>query len=301
VYATVSAGRNLFGSIAGEKKHSQNIDTIMRRLKIGEIFCKSALVKSNIPGIDYALNPYLGCEHGCVYCYASFMQRYYHQNETWGEFVDVKVNFAERLRSQIKRKKSGLIYLSSVTDPYQPLEKEYKLTRRCLEILAEFDLPVSIQTKSDLVLRDLDILKQIKDCEVGFTITTIDEKIRQKFEPRTSTIDRRFKALKILKENEISTFVFFGPILPYFSDNRKAIHSLLKEFSQLGVDKIYADKMNYKGRNWSRIRRLILRNFPDIFDYYVWTKNSGELYSMKLKDTISECIHDSTLNVEVVF
>lgn len=270
-------------------------------MKVGEIFCKSALVKSNIPGIDYALNPYLGCEHACVYCYASFMQRYYHQNETWGEFVDVKVNFVERLRSQMKRKISGLVYLSSVTDPYQPLEKKYKLTRECLKILAECGSPVSIQTKSDLVLRDIDIIKGIADCEVGFTITTLSEQVREKFEPSTSTLDRRFKALSILTKNKIPTFVFFGPVLPYFSDNKKAIYTLLKKLSELGVNKILIDKMNYKGRNYSRMRKLILRDFPDIFNYYVWTKNSGELYSMKLKDTISECIHDLRLNAEVVF
>ena len=270
-------------------------------MKVGEIFCKSALVKSNIPGIDYALNPYLGCEHRCVYCYASFMQRYYHQNETWGEFVDVKVNFMERLRSQIKRTKLGLVYLSSVTDPYQPLEKKYKLTRECLKILAELKFPVSIQTKSDLVLRDLDILKQMDDCEVGFTITTLDEKIRSKFEPVSSTIEQRFNALKILNKNKISTFAFFGPILPYFSDNKKTIYSLLKKLSQLGVERVYLDKINYKGRNWNRISKLIKTDFPEIFNYYLWTKNSKGLYSKKLKNTISECIQDLRLNVEVVF
>ncbi len=284
-----------------EKKHKQKIERIMKRLRVGEISCKSALVKSNISGIDYALNPYLGCEHGCVYCYASFMQRYYHQSETWGEFVDVKVNFADRLRSQMKRKRSGLVYLSSVTDPYQPLEKKYKLTRDCLKILAECGSPVSIQTKSDLVLRDIDIIKGITDCEVGFTITTLDENIRKKFEPQASTISLRLKALSTLRKNKIPTFVFFGPVLPYFSDNKKAVYTLLKKLSELGVNKILIDKMNYKGRNWSGMKRLILRNFPDIFDYYVWTKNSGELYSMKLKDTISECIHDLRLNAEVVF
>jgi len=273
----------------------------MKKLKVGDIFCKSALVKSNIPGIDYALNPYLGCEHGCVYCYASFMQRYHHQHETWGEFVDVKVNFAERLRSQIKRTKPGLVYLSSVTDPYQPLERKYRLTRQSLEVLEQVKFPVSIQTKSDLVLRDIDILKQMDDCEVGFTITTLDEKLRQKLEPGASSLDQRFQALKTLNKNEISTFAFFGPILPYFSDNKKTIDSLLKKLSQLGVERVYLDRMNYKGRNWSRISKLIMKDFPEIFNYYLWTKNSVELYSMKLRDTIHQCTRDLSLNVEVVF
>jgi len=273
----------------------------MKKPKVGEIFCKSALVKSNIPGVDYALNPYLGCEHGCVYCYASFMQRYYHQNETWGEFVDVKTNFVEKLRAQIKRTKPGLVYFSSVTDPYQPLEEKCKLTRRCLETLAEVNFPVSIQTKSDLVLRDLDILKEIKDSEVGFTITTLDEKIREKFEPHASPLSQRFRALELLNKNKISTFAFFGPVLPYFSDNKKTIRSMLKKLSATGVGRVYMDKMNYKGRNWGRISKLLLKDFPDIFRYYLWTKQSQELYSIKLKDTISECIQGLSLNAEVVF
>lgn len=273
----------------------------MKKPKVGEIFCKSALVKSNIQGIDYALNPYLGCEHGCVYCYASFMQRYYHHNETWGEFVDAKVNFVERLRSQIKRTKPGLVYLSSVTDPYQPLERKYRLTRQSLELLEQVRFPVSIQTKSDLVLRDIDILKQMDDCEVGFTVTTLDEKVRQKLEPGASSLNQRFEALEILNKNEISTFAFFGPIIPYFSDNKKTIYFLLKKLSQLGVERIYLDRMNYKGRNWSRISKLIMKDFPGIFNYYLWTKNSKGLYSKKLKNTISECIHDLTLKTEVVF
>ena len=150
-------------------------------------------------------------------------------------------------------------------------------------------------------MRDLDILKQMDDCEVGFTITTLDEKIRSKFEPVSSTIEQRFNALKILNKNKIPTFAFFGPILPYFSDNKKTIYSLLKKLSQLGVGRVYLDKINYKGRNWNRLSKLIKRDFPEIFNYYLWTKNSKGLYSKKLKNTISECIQDLRLNVEVVF
>jgi len=167
--------------------------------------------------------------------------------------------------------------------------------------LAELDFPVSIQTKSDLILRDLNIIKGLGQCEVGFTITTLDDKIRQKFEPAASAVEQRFNALEILIQNKIPTFVFFGPILPYFSDNKKALYTLLKKLSELGVNKIYLDKMNYKGRNWGRIRKLILKDFPQTFDYYVWTKDAGGVYSMELKDTISECIHDLRLNPEVVF
>ena len=98
-------------------------------MKITEVYCKNALSKSKISGMDYALNPYIGCEHGCVYCYAEFMRKYTNHKEEWGEFVDVKINIVDRLRKQIKRTKPGTIMIGTVTDAYQPLEDKYQLTR----------------------------------------------------------------------------------------------------------------------------------------------------------------------------
>ncbi len=116
-------------------------------LKLKEITCKNALVKSRIQGVDYCLNPYTGCEHNCAYCYAIFMKRFSDHNEEWGTFADVKVNFLERLEKEVIKAKSGVVMLSSVTDPYQPLEEKYKLTRGALEILAKSDFSVQIQNQ----------------------------------------------------------------------------------------------------------------------------------------------------------
>ena len=146
-------------------------------LTIREIRAKSILTKSGIPGIDYCINPYVGCAHGCRYCYATFMKRYTGHTEAWGSFVDVKINAPEILQRQLKRAKRGRILISSVTDAYQPIESKYKLTRQCLEILLQSQLPVDILTKSPLVLRDMDLIKKFKDIEVGITITTHEEKI----------------------------------------------------------------------------------------------------------------------------
>ena len=192
-------------------------------IKLKEITCKNALVKSRIPGVDYCLNPYVGCEHNCAYCYAIFMKRFTDHSEEWGSFVDVKINFLERLEKEVKKAKSGIVMLSSVTDAYQPIEEKYKLTRGALEILSGYDYSVSIQTKSDLVLRDIDILKKIKNCEVGFTITCLDENVQRKFEPSSPSTQERFKALKKLNEAGIDTFIFFGPVLPCFSDTEENI------------------------------------------------------------------------------
>ncbi|MEA3459995.1 MAG: radical SAM protein [Chloroflexota bacterium] len=196
-------------------------------MRVTEIECKSILTKSGIEAIHYALNPYVGCGHGCVYRYASFMKRFTGHKEKWGMFVDVKVNAAEVLAHQMRRAKRGNIAFGTVTDPYQPLEKKYKITCACLEVLTAYDFPVSILTRSDLVLRDLDLLCRLKDVEVGFTITTLDDGGRQMFEPRSSPVLARLTALSELAEAEMKTWAFCGPLLPLLSDSEEQMDALL--------------------------------------------------------------------------
>ena len=148
---------------------------------VKEIMAKSILSKSRI--YDYALNAYIGCSHKCAYCYARFMKRYTGHPEPWGDFVDAKVNAPELLAREVKKKTKGRVWISGVCDAYQPLEKKYQLTRRCIEILAKNGWPFTIQTKSPLVLRDIELLMTAKNIEVGFSIATADEKMRKIFEP----------------------------------------------------------------------------------------------------------------------
>ena len=200
-----------------------------------EIFAKSILSKSQI--YDYAINPYVGCSHSCRYCYAAFMRRFTGHKEKWGEFVDVKINAPELLAREIKRKQIGRVWVSGVCDPYQAAEKKYRLTRRCLEILLENQWPVTIQTKSSLVLRDIEILEKFKDIEVGFSITTADEKIRKLFEPGASPIKERIHALDVLHSRGIQTFAMIAPLLP-------GADGLIEELSGK-VDHVLIDRLNY--------------------------------------------------------
>ena len=200
-----------------------------------EIFAKSALSKSQV--YDYALNPYVGCSHACKYCYAAFMRRFTGHKEKWGEFVDIKVNIPELLYKEVKKKRIGRIWISGVCDPYQEIEKKYKLTRRCLEILLDSQWPVTIQTKSSLVLRDIAILENFNDIEVGFSITTADEKIRKLFEPGASPIEDRIHAMDVLHSKGIKTFAMIAPILP-------GIEGLVEKLSGT-VDYVLIDKLNY--------------------------------------------------------
>jgi DNA repair photolyase len=206
-------------------------------IKITEVRAKSILNKSKI--FDYCVNCYTGCQVNCRYCYARlFIPRYSGHSEPWGSFVDVKVNAPEVLAKQVLRAKKGIVWLSSVCDCYQPLEAKYKLTRQCLEILAEHQFPVQVQSKSILLLRDQDIFKKFEAVEVGFTITTDDERIARLFEPGASPVSERIQALGILKSNGIRTFAFVGPILP---GNPEKLVALLEG----KIDKVLIDRMNY--------------------------------------------------------
>ncbi len=213
-------------------------------LAIRKIRSKSILTRSKISGIDYCVNPYVGCSHGCAYCYATFMKRFTGHTEAWGTFLDVKVNAPDVLRRQLKRAARGSVMLSSVTDPYQPAEKQYHLTRGCLETLLDYQYPVDILTKSSLVLRDMDLFKRFRNITVGITVTTDDDTIRKAFEPYAPSVRKRVEALKSLHENGIATYVFIGPVLPM---NPEALSESIYSY----VDRVLIDRMNYvsKTRN----------------------------------------------------
>ncbi len=207
---------------------------------IKEIHSKSILSKSQV--YPYVINPYVGCQHSCSYCYAHFMKRFTGHREPWGQFVDVKLNAPDLLRNEIARKKTGRVWISGVCDPYQPLEGRYKLTRQCLEILAQANWPVTVQTRSPLVLRDVDILKTGKEIDVGLSITTTDDAIRKLFEPNAPPIKERVRALDELHRSGMRTYAMIAPILPGAED--------LAEVLAGKVDYVLLDRMNYHYGDW---------------------------------------------------
>jgi DNA repair photolyase len=209
-------------------------------LVVQEILAKTILSVSKI--YPYVINPYTGCQHGCSYCYARFMKRVTGHKEPWGEFVDVKINAADLLREEIKKKKRKRVWVSGVCDPYQPLEATYRLTRQCLEILAHHDWPVVIQTRSPLVLRDIDIIQDAREFEVGFSVTTADERIRELFEPHAPPITDRIQALGELHKAGIRTYAMIAPVLP----GAEGLAELLRG----NVDYILVDRMNYHYADW---------------------------------------------------
>jgi DNA repair photolyase len=207
---------------------------------IKEIYSKSILSLSKV--YPYVINPYVGCQHNCSYCYARYMKKYTGHKEPWGQFVDIKVNAAELLSKEIKKKKMGKVWISGVCDPYQPLEKKYRLTRHCLEILIQHTWPIVIQTRSPLVLRDLDLFKSANDIEVGLSVTTANDRIRLLFEPNAPPIPERIRALDELHRAGVRTYAMVAPMLPGAEN--------LVELLIGKIDHILTDRMNYHYAEW---------------------------------------------------
>lgn len=213
-------------------------------MQITEITTRTALVRSKIPGVDYVINPYLGCGHGCRYCYAVFMRKYsrHHARSAWGTFVEVKINLPEVLRGELQRKKKrSRALLSSVCDPYQPVEGKYRLTRSCLEILREYGWGLDILTRSPRVCRDLDLLTAAPNVSVGLSIPTDDDRVRQVLEPHSPPIAARVAALKRLQAAGLAPWVFIAPMLPM---NPERLYELLAPY----VSRVMLDPLNYRGQ-----------------------------------------------------
>jgi len=232
---------------------------------VREVTCKSLLNRSGID--DYSFNCYTGCSHGCVYCYARFMQRFHPHNEAWGKFVDVKINAPDALARQLRRAKPGSVFTCSACDGWQPAEKHYKLTRICCEMLLSAGFRLNVLTKSKLVLRDLDIFTG-RDVCIGVTITTPDEKHARVWEPRSSSVAERVQILKEAKARGLETAVMFGPLLPRISDTPEALGRLFSLAADADVDRIWTDAMNPRPRVWPSVQEFLRRNRPALLDHY---------------------------------
>jgi len=253
-----------------------------------EISCKSALSQSGLPGLDYTLNPYTGCGHACIYCYAPSTLRYSGPEE-WGTFVNAKMDIPRVLEKEVRTKKKGVVGISTVTDPYQPVEEKLRLTRSCLEVLRAKDFPVCIQTKSALVVRDIDILRDFKEKEVGFTITTLDDEQRAIIEPGASKPSDRLDAMRKISGEGIRTWAFIGPMVPGVVDKER-LAEILSAIKDAGASHVMLDRLRLKPGLWSRMEPYLLEKAPAIAEACknALFKNDGTFESMRT-DSIAIC------------
>lgn len=220
---------------------------------------KDYLTKSNLPASDYVINPYIGCPHGCKYCYACFMKRFTKHNEEWGSFIDIKYCDKHLNKAKLKNKS---VFLSSVTDCYNMFEKKYCITRNILEQLTDIDCQIGISTKSSLILRDIDLLKKCKNLTVSLSINTLDEKFKDDMD-NASSIKDRLNTLEQLHKNGIYTVLFMSPIFPGITDFKKII-----EASRQFVDEYWFENLNLRGGYKGTILSYIYNSYPELKELY---------------------------------
>jgi len=270
-----------------------------KQILIKHTLVNQILTPCGISSIEYSLNPYIGCAHGCAYCYARYLLlRRGYGPEDWGKVVYIKSNAVSRLKDEIRWRRRGKVYLSSATDPYQPVEKEYQITRRLLEILVKYDWPVEILTKSTLILRDLDLIRTISDIRVGVSIS-VTEDFRRVFEPFASSYDERLRILERLVNvlGGKRVYVFFAPFLPVLSEY--SLDTIIDDISNVGIQRLFLDKLNIKAQNWITINKALERIGISKKDF--WKKAKDMAYWNKtVKDVIKKAIA-RRLEVNILF
>lgn len=226
---------------------------------VKEINVKGVMTKSNLPWEDYSVNPYVGCAHACKYCYASFMKRFTNHLEPWGTFVDVKTWPEIKHPEKYAGKR---VFLGSVTDPYQPCEEKFKRTRKLLEELKGSGIHLTIATKSDLILRDLDLLKNFPHLRISWSINTLDEEFRCEMDDGVS-IERRLAAMKKFYDAGIQTTCFMSPVFPGITNVREIILAA-KDRCNL----VWVENLNLRGDYKARIIEWIHANRPQLDELY---------------------------------
>lgn len=240
------------------------------RTRYIEVFPKSIINKVTSPdvGMEYSMNPYQGCEHGCTYCYARPTHEYwgYSAGVDFERVILVKKNAAELVRTAFRKKswKVGTLVLSGNTDCYQPAEKVFGITRNVLEVALEFRNPVGIITKNVLLQRDLDILEEMAKKElivVNLSITTLNEDLRRVLEPRTATSKRKMELVETLSNIGVPVNVMVAPIIPALNDHE--LFSILKEAAARGASSAGYTIVRLNGPNQEIFTDWVTKNFPD--------------------------------------
>lgn len=265
-------------------------------MKVREVKAKSIIVKTGLPEGDFVINPYTGCMHGCKFCYARFMKRFTGHTEPWGEFVDAKINAPSLIPKDTNKYQDKSIIIGSVTDPYQPLERKYNLTRQILEKLIPLEPKLDIMTRSDIVLRDVDLLKKFRHCIVAFSLSTLEEKMRKQLEPLAPSVDRRIEALKKLHEAGIKTALFISPIFPKLTNWRKLINKT-KDF----VDEYWFENLNLYPSIKGNIYEFLRKDNPELVGKYkkIYARN-GE-YWKKEEKIIREYCKTNRVDCRIYF
>ncbi|QNL22957.1 PA0069 family radical SAM protein [Hyphobacterium sp. CCMP332] len=285
---------NPFSTFSYSRDHVEGIDD-WEDLNEATSFFKEApkkiLSKNNSPDIpfEWSINPYQGCEHGCVYCYARNSHNYWGFNAglDFESKILIKEEAPALLKSEFESLKwnPAIVMLSGNTDCYQPVERKLKITRSLLRVFLQYRNPVGIITKNALVSRDADILEELASmnlCKVIFSITSLEESLRQKLEPRTSTIKKKWEAIDHLIAKKIPVGILIGPIIPGLNDHE--MPEIIREAGKRGVGSVSYTMIRLNGQLNTLFESWLLRNFPERSDKIlsqIRTAHNGNLNDSK--------------------
>jgi DNA repair photolyase len=245
------------------------------RVEYREEPCKVALNHVRGMPFEWSLNPYMGCVHRCTFCYVRAFERRADRpaDDRYGRSIRVKVNIADVLRAELRRPALGgeAIAIGAATDPYQPAEGRYRLTRACLEVLAEARQPFSVITRGPLIVRDVDVLAeaaQRAEISVTFSVPTVDEEIWRTTEPGTAPPRQRLRALAALVEAGVRASVGMAPLLPGLSDHPRQLERVVAAAREAGACGIWANLLYLKPGTREHFLACLARDWPELLPEY---------------------------------
>ena len=240
-----------------------------------EVQCKSALNPVKNMGFSWSLNPYTGCEHRCAFCYvrAFELRADRPSDDRYGRTVRVKVNVAEVLRGELSRRswRKETVVIGAATDPYQPAEGRFRLTRQCLHTLRDFSNPTAMITRGPMVVRDLDVLTDLArraDLHITFSIPTVDDDVWRKTEPGTAHPRQRLGAIEKLVSAGIDVGVGMAPILPGLSDRPEQLEAVVKAARAAGATGLWAGMLHLKDGTREHFMAVLNRHWPELVPRY---------------------------------
>lgn len=258
-------------------------------------------LKRKIP-YGWDLNIYRGCEHSCCYCYAMYSHKYLGEDDFFND-IYVKTNIVEELEKELKSDnwKKEIVNIGGVTDSYQPAEAQYKLMPDILKLMIKYKTPIIISTKSDLILRDYNLIEELSKItyvNIASTITTTDENIRQKIEPKSSPTIERFKFLKEFRNTNASVGVHVMPIIPYITDNERNIDEICASTREIGAHYLLPGTLYLRGNTREYFFEFLQKEFPEKYDYLLKLYPKGAADS-GYKDKLYEMVNRITSKYDI--
>lgn len=261
-----------------------------------EIFCKTALnrLKRRIP-YRWDLNIYRGCEHGCKYCYAMYSHDYL-GSKNYHKDIYIKTNIIEQLEKELSDPgwEREIVNIGGVTDSYQPVEEYYQMMPEILKLLIKHKTPAIISTKSDLILRDFDLIDELSKLtyiNVASTVTTTDEKLRKLIEPGGVSSERRFEMLKVFRKTNASVGLHVMPIIPFLTDGYKNIDSLFNMAKDSAVHYVLTGTLYLRGKTRTLFFDFIKKEFPDLYQNYLTLYRTGGANKI-YKESLYKVVHE---------